>query len=105
MDAGQIAEFDHPLVLFDRPDSIFRSMCDAAKLSREAILRIRAGENVRLVEKQVEGGKQPEADSIKPQDAKIEPTRDETAVDEADETQDAIATVPTGDQGATRSKD
>jgi hypothetical protein len=45
MEAGQIAEFDGPLELFDRPDSIFRSMCDAAKLTREAIVRIRAGED------------------------------------------------------------
>ena len=50
MDAGQIAEFDSPLALFDRPDSIFRSMCDAAKLSRDAIVRIRAGEDVTLVD-------------------------------------------------------
>jgi len=27
MDAGRIAEFDTPLNLFDRPDSIFRSLC------------------------------------------------------------------------------
>lgn len=28
MDAGQIAEFDTPLNLFDRPGSIFRSLCE-----------------------------------------------------------------------------
>jgi ATP-binding cassette subfamily C (CFTR/MRP) protein 1 len=50
MDSGQIAEFDNPLILFDRPDSIFRSMCDSAKLTREAIVRIRAGENLEEME-------------------------------------------------------
>ncbi|KAM0755919.1 ATP-dependent bile acid permease [Meredithblackwellia eburnea MCA 4105] len=43
MDAGQVAEFDEPLVLFDKEDSIFRGMCDKAKLSREDIVRIRRG--------------------------------------------------------------
>jgi len=42
MDAGQLAEFDTPLALFDRPDSIFRAMCDKASLSREDIVRIRS---------------------------------------------------------------
>ena len=28
LDAGQIAEFDTPLALFDRQDSIFRSLCN-----------------------------------------------------------------------------
>ena len=50
MEAGQIAEFDSPLALFDRPDSIFRSMCDAAKLSRDAVVRIRAREDVAMVD-------------------------------------------------------
>ncbi|KAG7527800.1 hypothetical protein FFLO_06590 [Filobasidium floriforme] len=54
MDAGQIAEFDHPLCLFDKPNSVFRSMCDAANLSREAIIRIRAGENPQNVEDEVD---------------------------------------------------
>lgn len=43
MDAGQVAEFDTPLALFDRPGSIFRGMCDKANLSRADIVRIRTG--------------------------------------------------------------
>ena len=43
MDAGVAAEFDTPLTLLDRPDSIFRGMCDKANLSRADICRIRAG--------------------------------------------------------------
>lgn len=54
MDAGQVAEYDTPLALFDRPDSIFRSMCDAAKLTRAGIERIRAGEVI-VDEDPVEG--------------------------------------------------
>ncbi|KAE9399630.1 multidrug resistance-associated ABC transporter [Gymnopus androsaceus JB14] len=42
MDAGQKAEFDTVLNLFDREDSIFRSLCNEAGLSRADILRIRA---------------------------------------------------------------
>ena len=42
MDAGKVAEFDTPLALFDREDSIFRSLCDEANLSRQDILKIRA---------------------------------------------------------------
>lgn len=43
MDAGQVAEFDTPLNLFDRPGgSIFRSMCDTASLTRDDIIRIRS---------------------------------------------------------------
>jgi ATP-binding cassette subfamily C (CFTR/MRP) protein 1 len=42
MDAGQVAEFDTVLNLFDREDSIFRSLCNEANLSRSDILRIRA---------------------------------------------------------------
>ncbi|KII85519.1 hypothetical protein PLICRDRAFT_319144 [Plicaturopsis crispa FD-325 SS-3] len=42
MDAGQIAEFDTVLNLFDKEDSIFRSLCNEAGLSRQDILRIRA---------------------------------------------------------------
>jgi ATP-binding cassette subfamily C (CFTR/MRP) protein 1 len=53
MDAGQIKEFDSPLSLFDNPNSTFRSMCEAAKLSREAILRIRAGDYVHEVQEGV----------------------------------------------------
>lgn len=42
MDGGKVAEFDTPLNLYDREDSIFRSLCDEANLSRQDILRIRA---------------------------------------------------------------
>lgn len=42
MDAGEVAEFDTVLHLFDREDSIFRSLCNEANLSRVDILRIRA---------------------------------------------------------------
>lgn len=41
MDAGQVAEFDTVLNLFDKDGSIFRSLCDDAGLSRQDILRIR----------------------------------------------------------------
>jgi ATP-binding cassette, subfamily C (CFTR/MRP), member 1 len=41
MDAGRVAEFDTPLNLFDRSDSIFRSLCDEANLSRQDIVKIR----------------------------------------------------------------
>lgn len=41
MDAGVVAEFDTPLNLYDRKDSIFRSLCDEAALTRDDILRIR----------------------------------------------------------------
>ncbi len=40
MDGGKVAEFDTPLNLFDREDSIFRSLCDEAGLSRSDLLRI-----------------------------------------------------------------
>lgn len=43
MDQGIVVEFDEPLVLFDKDDSIFRSMCDKAGLAREDIVRIRRG--------------------------------------------------------------
>ncbi|KAI0746725.1 multidrug resistance-associated ABC transporter [Daedaleopsis nitida] len=43
MDAGRVAEFDTPLSLFDKEDSIFRSLCNEANLSRHDILKIRAG--------------------------------------------------------------
>ncbi|KAH9896823.1 P-loop containing nucleoside triphosphate hydrolase protein [Cubamyces lactineus] len=42
MDAGKVAEFDTPLNLFDKEDSIFRSLCNEANLSRADILKIRA---------------------------------------------------------------
>ena len=41
MDGGEIAEFDTVLNLFDKEDSIFRSLCHEAGLSRQDILRIR----------------------------------------------------------------
>ena len=41
MDAGEIAEFDTVLNLFDKENSIFRSLCNEAGLSRQDILRIR----------------------------------------------------------------
>ena len=43
MDAGKVAEFDTPLNLFDKEDSIFRSLCNEAGLSRQDIVRIRSG--------------------------------------------------------------
>ena len=42
MDSGRVAEFDMPLNLFDKEDSIFRSLCDQAGLSRDDILRIKS---------------------------------------------------------------
>ncbi|RPD65442.1 multidrug resistance-associated ABC transporter [Lentinus tigrinus ALCF2SS1-7] len=42
MDAGRVAEFDAPLALFDKEDSIFRSLCNEANLSRHDIVKIRA---------------------------------------------------------------
>ncbi|KAF7792644.1 hypothetical protein EIP86_003741 [Pleurotus ostreatoroseus] len=42
MDAGKVAEFDTPLNLYDKVDSIFRSLCDEAGLSRQDIVKIRA---------------------------------------------------------------
>ena len=45
MDAGQVAEFDTPLNLFDKEDSIFRSLCDEAGLTRQDIVRIRSSVN------------------------------------------------------------
>jgi ATP-binding cassette subfamily C (CFTR/MRP) protein 1 len=42
MDGGKVAEFDTVLNLFDKGDSIFRSLCDEANLSRVDILKIRA---------------------------------------------------------------
>ncbi|KAI0087237.1 multidrug resistance-associated ABC transporter [Irpex rosettiformis] len=42
MDVGRVAEFDTPLHLFDDEQSIFRSLCDEAGLTREHIVRIRS---------------------------------------------------------------
>ncbi|KAJ7459489.1 multidrug resistance-associated ABC transporter [Mycena galericulata] len=46
MDQGQVAEFDTVLNLFDKEDSIFRSLCNEANLQRADILRIRAENTV-----------------------------------------------------------
>ena len=43
MDAGEIAEFDTVLNLYDNDASHFRSLCNEANLQRVDILRIRAG--------------------------------------------------------------
>lgn len=43
MDGGRVAEFDTVLNLFDKKDSIFRSLCDEANLQRADIKRIRQG--------------------------------------------------------------
>jgi len=48
MDQGRVAEFDTVLNLFDREDSIFRSLCDEANLQRADILRIRSEHEVTL---------------------------------------------------------
>ncbi len=42
MDAGRVAEFDTPLNLFDKTNSIFRSLCNEAGLTRQDIVRIRS---------------------------------------------------------------
>ncbi|TFK23813.1 ATP-dependent bile acid permease [Coprinopsis marcescibilis] len=42
MDQGKVAEFDTVLKLYDKEDSIFRSLCDEANLQRVDILRIRS---------------------------------------------------------------
>ena len=45
MDSGGIAELDTVLNLFDKEDSIFRSLCNEANLQRADILRIRTDHN------------------------------------------------------------
>lgn len=42
MDAGEVIEFDTPLALFDKEDSVFRSLCNEAGLTRHDIVRIRS---------------------------------------------------------------
>lgn len=42
MDDGRVAEFDTVLNLFDKTDSLFRSLCDEAGLGRSNILKLRA---------------------------------------------------------------
>lgn len=46
LDAGRVAEYDTPLALFDKEDSIFRSLCREAGLNRADIVRIRAATGV-----------------------------------------------------------
>ncbi|CCM01415.1 uncharacterized protein FIBRA_03466 [Fibroporia radiculosa] len=50
LDAGQIAEFDTPLNLFDVPDGIFRGMCERSGITaaeiEKAALRARGGTGV-----------------------------------------------------------
>ena len=41
MSGGVVAEFDTVLNLYDKPDSVFRALCDEANLSRTDIVRIR----------------------------------------------------------------
>ncbi|KAG6830985.1 hypothetical protein H0H92_013457 [Tricholoma furcatifolium] len=48
MDAGEVAEFDTVLNLYDNEQSIFRSLCNEANLQRADILRIRADHNTLL---------------------------------------------------------
>jgi len=48
MDAGEIAEFDTVLNLYDNETSIFRSLCNEANLQRADILRIRADAHTSL---------------------------------------------------------
>ena len=42
MDDGKVAEFDDPLALFDRPESIFRGMCERSGIAREDVIQARA---------------------------------------------------------------
>ncbi|ODO00356.1 hypothetical protein I350_06992 [Cryptococcus amylolentus CBS 6273] len=44
MNAGQIEEFDKPLVLYDREDGHFRALCDKSNISREEISKARQSE-------------------------------------------------------------
>ena len=48
MDGGKVAEVDTVLNLFDKTDSIFRSLCDEANLQRTDILKIRAEHNAQV---------------------------------------------------------
>ena len=41
MNDGKVAEYDSPLALFDRPDSIFRGMCDRSGIKREEVVQAR----------------------------------------------------------------
>ena len=46
MDDGKVAEFDTVLNLFDKTDSIFRSLCDEASLERRDLLRLQAEHSI-----------------------------------------------------------
>jgi ATP-binding cassette, subfamily C (CFTR/MRP), member 1 len=46
MEGGSVAEFDTVLNLFDRADSIFRSLCNEANLQRADIMRIRVEHSI-----------------------------------------------------------
>ncbi|KAG7095244.1 hypothetical protein E1B28_006018 [Marasmius oreades] len=48
MDSGEVAEFDTVLNLFDREDSIFRSLCNEANLQRSDIVRIRTSHQTKM---------------------------------------------------------
>jgi ATP-binding cassette subfamily C (CFTR/MRP) protein 1 len=48
LDEGKIAEFNTVLNLFDKADSIFRSLCDEANLQRVDIVKIRNEHSVIL---------------------------------------------------------
>ncbi|CAA7257506.1 unnamed protein product [Cyclocybe aegerita] len=48
MNDGLVAEFDTALNLFDRPDSIFRSLCNEANLARADIMKLRAEHTTKI---------------------------------------------------------
>jgi hypothetical protein len=48
MDAGKIAEFDSPEVLFQRPGSIFRGMCESSQITLEDILKAKSDDEALL---------------------------------------------------------
>lgn len=37
MDNGMVVEYDSPLALFGRTDSIFRSMCDRSAITQDEV--------------------------------------------------------------------
>ena len=78
-------------------------MCDAAKLTRGAIVRIRAGENARNVEGEMETGMQPESGTVeKIQD---EPYTLGDVARKADQADEIVAVVPTEDHATDKQKD
>jgi hypothetical protein len=40
--SADCAQYDTPLNLFDRPDSVFRNLCDVKQISRQDLLNIQA---------------------------------------------------------------